>query len=1140
MADNARGVHVSPGVYSREFEITYAAKSLGITTLGVAGETLRGPAFQPMPIANWREFEDTFGGTSTEKFKGTNYPKYELPYIAKSFLAESKQMQVCRVLGLSGYNAGPAWAVTVSLSSDSGETKAKYVVALLRSRGSYDNYRGYTTGSGNISADTCVCSSNSYDNLLFDVGELNGVSACSTPKLYNMDALKIGQYTPLASNLDDCTNTGDFNSAQTSYNISDVNYGKFTLKGVAGKHSEEEVTNIMETGDWSRGFFAYSVSLNPSDSDYIIKVLGTNPNDGNTHIYVEALYDVALRQLIEDGKVDVIDSGLTPFHPYYLSDWCALEPVDSILTINENLLKRRHVGKRYLADAAAKKNRIGFVEFDYKTNEPSNGSISGSTGVVKVGHIYTVIAITDDNGDRKYVYRAYSENSISGTSPYMKVVVTDKLVNGSKASGNTSSYDHYAVLVLNHEDGFYYRLNSSSDLPTFNASRPEGGLGNSFSGQSIDELVEITGSTNQDVYSAKTTEDIVPVTMDLNNYRSSYRFASTPWIISNVKGDYKHILMNKLFRFHTISDGDSSNYEVKVSIENVSPSTGTFDVVVRDINDADESILPLEKFYSCTMDENNKNYIANKIGSFDGTYESKSKYITVEVYDSSEVRNSVPAGFLGYPMHSYGGAPVVGNTKKTPKNPPLKYNTEFYDDIKNRKQYFGLSTWVGVDIDAFTFKGNMAYSDDPLLMTPGFHLDSRINTNSYAKDQVPTILVDGESGYTFNAVDVNNRTNTLYNPPIIAPDEQMIGSIYEYKNLRKFTVYFYGGFDGWDIYRNKRTNTDDYKMSQYSGTFGRKNGLGVVFNKIADPESIGLNQNGITSDWYAYLAAYRQFANPEAVDINVFATPGIDYVNNKLLVNEVIDMIEEERADSIYVVTTPDKPAGEPDYSGELYTPEDAVFNLEDSEIDSNYTCTYYPWAKYYDQDNGQYIFLPTTRDVVRNFAKTDNTAYPWFAPAGMERGNVDCVKARYVTKLADEDTLYENRINPIKTFANDGVKIWGQKNLQIADGQLNRIAVRRLLLRMRKLIAIGCLNLIFEPNDPTTKNSFLSIVTPIMDNIRANRGISDYKIEVDDSVEGEDCRELNCKIFFKPYCALEYISLDFVVTPEGVSFENI
>ena len=116
MADSARKTHVSPGVYSREIDLNFAVKSLGLTTLGVAGETVKGPAFQPMEVTDWAHFKDLFGGTNTEKFKGSQYPKYELPYIAKSYLTESQQLLVCRVLGLSGYNAGPAWAITAKKS----------------------------------------------------------------------------------------------------------------------------------------------------------------------------------------------------------------------------------------------------------------------------------------------------------------------------------------------------------------------------------------------------------------------------------------------------------------------------------------------------------------------------------------------------------------------------------------------------------------------------------------------------------------------------------------------------------------------------------------------------------------------------------------------------------------------------------------------------------------------------------------------------------------------------------------------------------------------------------------------------------------------------------------------------------------
>ena len=92
----------------------------------------------------------------------------------------------------------------------------------------------------------------------------------------------------------------------------------------------------------------------------------------------------------------------------------------------------------------------------------------------------------------------------------------------------------------------------------------------------------------------------------------------------------------------------------------------------------------------------------------------------------------------------------------------------------------------------------------------------------------------------------------------------------------------------------------------------------------------------------------------------------------------------------------------------------------------------------------------------------------------------------------------------------------------------------------MRKLVSIACIGLIFEPNDNTTKQKFLSTVTPIMDNLKSNRAISDYRIEVNDSVEARERRELPAKLFFKPYNALEYISLDFIVTPESVSFDNL
>ena len=107
-----RGTHSSPGIYSKVTDLSYVARTAGITSLGLVGETLRGAAFDPTEVHKWDEFVSYFGGTSAEKFKDSQYPKYELPYIAQSYLKASDRLYVCRVLGLSGYNAGPAFVIT--------------------------------------------------------------------------------------------------------------------------------------------------------------------------------------------------------------------------------------------------------------------------------------------------------------------------------------------------------------------------------------------------------------------------------------------------------------------------------------------------------------------------------------------------------------------------------------------------------------------------------------------------------------------------------------------------------------------------------------------------------------------------------------------------------------------------------------------------------------------------------------------------------------------------------------------------------------------------------------------------------------------------------------------------------------------
>jgi len=363
---------------------------------------------------------------------------------------------------------------------------------------------------------------------------------------------------------------------------------------------------------------------------------------------------------------------------------------------------------------------------------------------------------------------------------------------------------------------------------------------------------------------------------------------------------------------------------------------------------------------------------------------------------------------------------------------------------------------------------------------------------------------------------------------------------------RKFTLLVKGGFDGWDIYREFRTNKDEFELGRRGYLKGacptprypNATGWGA-FKQIS---VAGNTQDWANTDFYAYLLGQQTFANPEAVNINVFVTPGIDYVNNSNLVESAIDMIEYSRADSLYVCTTPDYNMYVPSTGNQFdfIYPQEAVDNLANTGIDSNYTATYYPWVLMRDTVNNTQIYLPATAEVTRNLALTDNIAYPWFAAAGYTRGIVNAVKARIKLTQENRDTLYQGRLNPIATFSDVGTVIWGNKTLQIRQSALDRINVRRLLLQARKLISAVSVRLLFEQNDAKVRQDFLDSVNPILDSIRRDRGLYDFRVTVSSDAADLDRNQMTGKIYIKPTKSLEFIDITFYITPTGASFENI
>ena len=1146
MADKKtlKRVHATPGVYFSEMELTYSAKSMGITRLGVAGETQKGPAFQPIEIADWAEFQRYFGGTNTEKFIGSQYPKYELPYIAKEYLTQSQQLQVCRVLGLSGVNAGAAWLITAyyktpttppttdenkpaengpTTDENGGTAKTLKAVETEGTVTEGDGNEGTETG-GTTNEGTAAKSEPEYpvskpiviavirsrgEHVKAAFKEEANPNAGICEDVYEYDEIryyaKNVQIRP-SDTLDyNDTCNPSFSKTGGTLSISSNNYGVFTL--------------VVTT--WEGKTVNYSVSLNPGDKNYIINVLGQEPDKGESEIYVEELYDIALEQLIERGKINTLAEFKTDkdgkYDPQPLRTYPEVKiipnhaAVDAILTMDESMLTRRMVGKRFLFSASESVNSIDGSKLKVHVSSDKGVTWGKDNAAVEgtVGHIYTVVPHTLPDGTRVYYYGEYegAEEALSST--------------------HTLDEDNvFKDAVEVKEDGMYYVCSKiASDKGTI-----------------IDE--------------------VVPITMDMNNYKGQYRYASTPWIVSEMKGSATEVELTKLFRFHTISDGNTANTEVKISIENIDPEQGTFDVLVRDYNDSDTSITTLEKYKGCDLIPGSPNYIAYRIGSTDENYETKSKYVTVEVNETAKTKVSVPAGFLGYPVRYYDGYAITGTFKEDGTfvekqlevhKPYLQYNTDVRDDLRINKQYFGMSDLVGIDSDLLKYKGVEAYADIPGSLTPCFHLDSRIFEgmpddegrveNPLGGDAEPQkVSVDGITGYQWVTVGAGNTLDLFGIQPRFGEEETMINTIYEDKRARKFTLCFYGGWDGWDYYRQSRSNSDDFIYRKYRGKVDPVSGEGSNFNLIKDPESYGLEKNGkfLNSDYYAYLSAIRMFANPKTIDINHLATPGIDYVNNTLLVGEVIDMVEEERGDSVYVVTTPDKPFGASDSVLEMFTPSDAVDNLDDSEIDSNYVCSSYPWNKYFDSANSQYIYLPPTKDMVRNFAYTDNIKFPWYAAVGWNRGTVNAISPKKSLKLVEQDELYEGRLNFTNTFAQDGLRLWGDKNFQKHESPMNRISHRRALNRIKSLLNKACVGLLFDPNDTSMGKSLESAIKPVLDNVKENKGLVDYKIVIDDSVEARERLELNAQLYLKLMPNLEYINITLVVLPSGMQISEL
>ena len=197
-----------------------------------------------------------------------------------------------------------------------------------------------------------------------------------------------------------------------------------------------------------------------------------------------------------------------------------------------------------------------------------------------------------------------------------------------------------------------------------------------------------------------------------------------------------------------------------------------------------------------------------------------------------------------------------------------------------------------------------------------------------------------------------------------------------------------------------------------------------------------------------------------------------------------------------------------------------------------------------YDRFNDSYRWIPCDADVAGLCVNAADTAEAWFSPAGFNRGNLrNAIKIAFNPNQAQRDELYGKRVNPIVSFPGQGIVLFGDKTALRSPSAFDRINVRRLFLILERTIKDFSKSVLFELNDTTTRNNFATQVNNYMRDIQARRGMTDFLVVADESNNTADVIDRNefvADIYIKPSRSINFITLTFVATRTGVSFDEV
>lgn len=591
-------------------------------------------------------------------------------------------------------------------------------------------------------------------------------------------------------------------------------------------------------------------------------------------------------------------------------------------------------------------------------------------------------------------------------------------------------------------------------------------------------------------------------------FAQDYQVASTPWITSQKIGS----VTKNLFKFHSLSHGTSTNYELKIGIFNIKTSTEvsdpdgypTFSVAVRRVDTtnvlnsvysttiSESDSLPSEvvRFENVNLNPASSRYIAKVVGdryqtidadnnvNIYGDYPNTNQFVRVEV--ASEI-SSKSADKTLFPMGFRALYSPIPNVSGSVNMAPASYKSN-----QNLNGVYNTAVYHGFD---FTVAANMNY----LAPIPTSGSTTASNSDFYLGDVAQSVSAGFPTA-------TNPWTGTL--------QAALTGSTFATNistSTRKFIVPMQGGFDG------ARPN-----LPKFNGA------------NITAENTFGFDCSGAsTTGTVAYNKAFALLSNTDYYDMNLLLLPGIIDRLHPAVTGASRNLCLE-RQDVFYVMDS--------NLKGDTLT---TVVN-QVRTIDNNYTATYWPWVSVTNPNGGGTIWVPPSVVVAGVLSTNDRLGAPWYAPAGLNRGIAAANGTAVNLSQANRDTLYEARVNPIASFPNQQIVIWGQKTLQARPSALDRVNVRRLLIEVKKFIASATKFLVFEQNTDITRQRFLSIVNPYLSGVQQAQGLSAFKVVMDASNNTPDLIDRNIlygQLFLQPTRTAEFIILDFNIQPTGASF---